>query len=168
LGIIRNQANCKVYGPNGVHDQLQDQCNAFGCVYVPSEEGVIVCGAPVGSCRFQREYVLAKVDQKVKREIAQLKQVMLTPNGEFKKENQRIYQIIRLCVPSQLTFVLALLDVAESAAKHWMNSLKCFCSIFLFNNRPYFQAMTQAEKKIVMCIQLQFSRGVWESAPRKR
>jgi len=161
LGIMRNQAKCKVYDPNGVHEQLQQQCNAFGCVYVPSEEGIIVCGAPVGSLRFQREYVLAKVDQKVKREIDQLKQVMLTPNGELKKENQCIYQIIRLCVPSQLTFLFRTCtpDVTEDAAKR-LDELITEFLIILFNARPYFQEMNQDEKKIfVKRIQLQFSKG---------
>jgi len=47
-----------------------------------------------------------------------MRRVFLTPNGEIKKENQTIYQLVRLCVPSQLTFLWRTCnpDITEDAA----------------------------------------------------
>ena len=119
LGILRNQTKCKIYDPNGYHAHLEEQCNNFGCGYISSDSGTIVCGSTVGSPQFQRDYIKSKVDEGITRQIDQLKQIMLTPNGELKKENQCIFQIMRLCIPSQLTFLFRTCtpDVTEAAAR---------------------------------------------------
>jgi len=161
LGIARNRSKCKLYDPNGYYQGLQEQCADFGCEYVPSEEGIIVCGAPVGSLRFQREYIKAKVENGIKSQLDQLKQVFLTPNGELKKENQTIYQIVRMCVPSQLTFLFRTCtpDVTSEAARSLDSMITDFL-ILLFNARPFVQDMNRDEQRIfVKRLQLQFSKG---------
>ena len=161
LGIVRNHTKCKIYDPNGFHAHLEEQCNNFGCGYISSDSGTIVCGSPVGSSQFQRDYIKSKVDEGITRQIDQLKQIMLTPNGELKKENQCIFQIMRLCIPSQLTFLFRTCtpDVTEAAARK-LDDLLIEFMIILFNARPFFQEMRPDAKKIfVKRIHLQFSKG---------
>jgi len=56
LVLSRNNAKCKIYDQSGLHDDLETQCNNFGGIYVPAEEEVSVCGAPVSCVSFQRVY----------------------------------------------------------------------------------------------------------------
>ena len=49
LGLSRNRDKCQLHDPSGFHDDLVDQCIQAHCQYIRSEEGIIVCGAPVGS-----------------------------------------------------------------------------------------------------------------------
>jgi len=61
LGLSRNALKCKLYDPSGVHDDLQGLCSEARCEYINREEGIIVCGAPVGSLQFQRRYIQSVV-----------------------------------------------------------------------------------------------------------
>jgi len=117
LGLSRNRTKCQLYDPSGRHEDLYDRCTIAQCTYIPSEEGIIICGSPVGSLHFQREYVNSVVNSSITKQLDELRRIFLTPNGELKKDIQTIYQIVRLCIPSQLTFLLRTCDpdVTEAA-----------------------------------------------------
>jgi len=119
LGLSRNRDKCQLYDPFGFHDDLADRCIQVQCQYIRSEEGIIVCGASVGSIQFQRQYVNSKVDSSIVQQLDDLRPIFLTPYGVLKKDTQTINQIIRLCVPSQLTFLLRTCDpdITEEAAR---------------------------------------------------
>ena len=167
LGLSRNRDKCQLYDPSGIHDDLEDRCIQAQCTYIRSEEGIIVCGAPVGSIQFQRQYVNSKVDSSISQQLDDLRRIFLTPNGVLKKDTQTIYQIIRLCVPSQLTFLLRTCDpdVTEEAARSLDKLIDEFL-VLLFDSRRYVINMDNAQKLLFLKrIHLHLSKGGLGIAP---
>jgi hypothetical protein len=137
---------------------------------VPREEGVIVCGSPVGSLRYQREYIRSIVDINIKNQLTNLKRVFLTPNGTIKKENQTVYQLVRMCVPQQLTFLMRTCDPdAASEAARCLDVIIDEFLMLLFDGRRFLNDMNGRRKK---CFTNEFIynsvRGAWESYHQRR
>jgi hypothetical protein len=85
-----------LYDPSGIHDDLEDRCIQAQYTYIRSKEGIIVCGAPVGSIQFKRQYVNSKVDATISQQLDDQRRISLTLNGVLTKDTQIIYQIILL------------------------------------------------------------------------
>jgi len=130
---------------------LADRCIQAQCQYIRSKDSIIVCGAPVGSIQFQRQYVNSKVDSSIVQQPDYLRRIFLTSNGVLKKDTRTIYQIIRLCVPSQLTFLLRTCDpdVTEEAARSLDKLIDEFL-ILLFDSRQYVINMDNAQKLLFL------------------
>ena len=140
IGLSRNRDKCQLYDPSGFHDDLIDRCIQAQCQY-------IVCGAPVGSIQLQRQNVNSKVDSSIAQQLDDLRHIFLTPNGVLKKDTQTIYQIIRPCVPSQLTFLLRTCehDATEEAVCSLHKLIDEFL-ILLFDSRRFVINMDNAQK----------------------
>ena len=161
LGLSRNELKCQLYDPSGVHDDLEQLCIEAQCAYINREEGIIVCGAPVGSLQFQRRYIQSVVEISINKQLDDLRRIFLTPNGQLKRDIQTIYQLIRLCIPSQLTFLLrtCIPDVTSEASRTLDKVIDEFL-ILLFDARHHITAMDNAQKAILIKrIHLQFSKG---------
>ena len=149
-----------MYDPSGFHDDLIDRCIQAQCQY-------IVCGAPVGSIQLQRQNVNSKVDSSIALQLDDLRHIFLTPNGVLKKDTQTIYQIIRPCVPSQLTFLLRTCepDATEEAVCSLHKLIDEFL-ILLFDSRQYVINMDNAQKLLFLkTIHLHLSKSVFGIAP---
>jgi hypothetical protein len=164
IGITRNKTKSKVYDPVSLPHEVsanKQACNRVGCSYIPAEGGIIVCGSPVGSLLFMKTYVDKVVQEGIKEQLEYLKRIHLTPNGQVKKEHQTIYQIIRLCVPSQLTYLFRTCcpDVTENAAS-LLDGLVTDFLILMFGCNAYFNSLAPSDKDIFLKrIQLKLSKG---------
>ena len=80
LGLSRNELKCHLYDPTGVHDDLEQLCTEAQCAYINREEGIIVCGAPVGGLQFQRRYVHSVVKTSISKQLDDLRRISLSPS----------------------------------------------------------------------------------------
>ena len=161
INLIRNRTKSLVYDQSGGHPNLREKCIEHGFTYVQPESGVVVLGSPVGSLQYMRQVLSEKVEFDLKGQLEKLKTIFLTPNGRMKKDVQTIYQLIRLCLPSQLTFLLRTCspDVTQGAA-HSLDLLLDQFFTLLFESRQYSQAMDENAKEIfIKRLHLQFRRG---------
>ena len=119
---------------------------------------MIILGSPVGSLNYMSEIVNAKVEQDLTHQFEKMQRIFLTPNGRMKKDVQTIYQLIRLCLPSQLTFLLRTCspDVTSGAA-HSLDLLLDEFFTVLFHSR---QVDNETKEIFLKRIHLQFSRAV--------
>jgi Reverse transcriptase (RNA-dependent DNA polymerase) len=162
LGIVRNRIKSQLYDPIGLDPaNLQQSCEENGFTYVPTEQGIEVCGAPIGSRQFMTEFVNRVVNESIRKQLDDMRRVFLTPNGQIKKENQTVFQIVRMCVPSQLTYLLRTCDpdLTQDAARMLDSILDDFL-VLLFDCQGHLHDMTLEEKQVlVKRIHLKFSRG---------
>ena len=80
-------------------------------------------------------------------QLDDLRHIFLRPNGVLKKDTKTIYQIIRPCAPSQLTFLLRTCD--PDATEETVCSLHKLIDeflILLFDSRQYVINMDNAQK----------------------
>jgi len=161
IGINRNRLKSQLYDPSGMYGDITEQCQQHGCTFVPTDQGIMVCGSPVGSREFMVNYVRGIVQNSIRNQLQDIKRVFLTPNGEVKKENQTIYQLVRLCIPSQLTFLwrTCIPDVTEEAATN-LDAIVDEFLILLFDCRHHVEAMNMEDKmNLIKRIHLKFSKA---------
>ena len=93
-----------------------EACNAAG--FALATDGVVVCGSPIGSRDFQLGFFNSFVDATLATvdSVINLAKLMSPAAGGF--EYQKIYNLVRLCIPTKLTHLLRALvpEVTTDAA----------------------------------------------------
>ena len=164
IGITRNKIKSKIYDPVSRIEDVPDfrqACARVGCAYIPVDDGILVCGSPVGSTAFMKSYVDRVVADGIKNQLENMKRAHLTPNGQVKREYQTIYQIVRMCVPSQLTYLFRTCapDVTENAAA-LLDKLVTDFLILMFDCKSYSDGLSPEEKGVFLKrIHLKLSKG---------
>jgi len=57
IGITRNRLKSQLYDPSGMYGNMTEQCQLHGLTFVNTDQGIIVCGSPVGSREFMVNHV---------------------------------------------------------------------------------------------------------------
>jgi hypothetical protein len=106
IGLERAPLKSQIYRPVELEDGVRQSAEIHQVSVVPSGDGVIVVGVPVGTNQFVSAVIQKCVDRIVFVELPKLSQVTLAPTGRVKSGLQVMTLLMRLCVPSQLTFLL--------------------------------------------------------------
>jgi hypothetical protein len=87
-----------------VRQKITEACNAAG--FALATDGVVVCGSPIGSRDFQLGFFNSFVDATLSTvdSVINLAKLMSPAAGGF--EYQKIYNLVRLCIPTKLTHLL--------------------------------------------------------------
>ena len=77
----------------------------MGIQIVPAEEGIVVCGIPVGTSEFQKAYMSNTIEE-VMNEVTTICNIAGTPTAVMTVSFQATINMIRLCIPSQINHLL--------------------------------------------------------------
>ena len=106
IGVKPNLHKEKIYGfGNAYSREAQEQAQRDGTEWAPPDEGVVVVGTPIGSEAFERRIVQDKVDI-IKKQLVQLAELLSATVTYQKAKTQWAYHLVRLCMPSQLNYLL--------------------------------------------------------------
>ena len=96
----------KIYGfGNAYSREAQEHAQRDGTEWAPPDEGIVVVGTPIGSEVFERRIVQDKVDI-IKKQLVQLAELLSATVTYQKAKTQWAYHLVRLCMPSQLNYLL--------------------------------------------------------------
>jgi hypothetical protein len=148
IGLYRNIGKSALYKQESLEleedaeEEVRRKCEEYSCGFVEGGEGIIVVGSPVGSKRFMSNFVMKVVEDKIQGELDKLDRVLRTPDGTVKKDLQTIYQIVRLCIPAQLTYLLRTCNPrdTEGAALLLDEKLEKYI-LKIFNSEKYSNGM---------------------------
>ncbi len=162
IGLRRSRVKSQIFSFTPIEeDEDLEDCADHGLTVVPSHEGIIVCGSPVGSESFSSKYILSKVTGHIHGEIQKLRSVIAERNGLVQQDLQAVYQVVRLCIPAELIFYLRTCSpvVTNDAALKLDSIVESFV-IELLNAGQFMRDLSDEEKGNVMArLHLKISKG---------
>ena len=106
LNVDSNRTKTAAFtmGDAEAQQKLKLACEQHGVTYAP--DGIIVNGAPIGSSKFEMDFVNAAVDKTLETMDNVAFMVKLTDKSKSGPSRQQVYQLVRLCVPTQLVHIM--------------------------------------------------------------
>jgi predicted HAD superfamily hydrolase len=108
----------------------------------------MIVGSPVGSLNFMQNQLSIQVNDCIKTQLDKLQRIFSTPNGRVKKDVQTIYRILRLCIPSQLTYLLRTTnpDISNGAASSLDDMIHMF-TLKMINAQQLLEDLDDEQKQ---------------------
>ena len=106
LNLKRQETKSKIYHHN--RDFNEDEINSiqpYHLEIVPTAEGIVVAGAPIGSTQFVEDYLMKEVDS-IKAQLSKYIDITQIQFSSKKHDSQTLNAIMRKCISSQFTYLL--------------------------------------------------------------
>ena len=106
LNLKRQETKSKIYHHNREfnEDEIND-IQQYSLEIVPSTEGIVVAGAPIGSITFIEEYLMTEVNN-IKEQLNKYIDITQRQFSSKKHDSQTLNAIMRKCISSQFTYLL--------------------------------------------------------------